>query len=296
MTIYNFEINNGAFRMWDDDGKTDRMLRPPVYPMRIFSKIFIYPTPKVLTIGNIGTIDGVVPTDINDAMAKLNDLAKRTVGEGNVTPLPIGAATESKQDQQITAISNLNANVAKETTQQTGNNVLGSQGANPPTIKGTGILGYIREMYDLYISELDFRNNKQPLSLINSDVIETDNTNTYYLMKSFKKLASASNNKVKIVNISVSNDGSNDNCLILLLKNPTYNNTVTYTTNGLVQESNEENRTITNVGEVIATKGIYRSGNIDLDVTMLGVDDYALAVKPLSSNQDNFGTVNLEFL
>lgn len=299
MTIYNFEVEEGALRIWDDSLRTERFSRK-VYLRRIFGKIYII-TDNIrvnyLSIGDIGTIDGVVPNDLDDALSMLNVLVKQVSESGGGGVVPAGASTESKQDQQITAANAANTKLDSQTALLTSqNNILGSQGANPPTISGTGILGYLRGLFDVVYNDLIFKNTAESQAIQTDDVVETDNNNLIYALKGMKKLASSANNQVRITNISVGNDQSNDSCVIMLLKNPTYNNAPTYTASGLIEYSNQENRIITNKGEELAAITCYRQNQIQLNVLMTGTDDYVLAVKPLSGGQDNFGTINIKFL
>lgn len=301
MTVYNFEIVDGGLQMQDTGNVSNRYFRYGFEPKKVFdTRVEIWSFDKcikTLTFDNFGTIGGVTPTDIDNAVELLNALAKQISSGGGGT-LPAGASTESKQDDIITAINNISGGGgdASEAKQDEQIAILGTEGTTPPTISGTGILGYLRSFFELVFDYLNFEANATRKSFTTDDVVETDNTNTFYLLKSIKKLGSASGNTVFINKISVANDQSNDACVLFLVKNPTYNGGVTYTTDGIFQYSNQEEETIDDLGEVIASIGVYRTGFIDLNIKMTGTDEYALIVKPLSNNQDNYGTINVQYI
>tara|TARA_R110002049_G_C9177884_1_gene563256 strand:- start:16221 stop:17912 length:1692 start_codon:yes stop_codon:yes gene_type:complete len=109
MVIYNFDIQDGALKMSESGGLSERFFRKSFFITRIYSKIYIFSFSvivKSLNIENINTINGVVPVDIADAVDKLNELASM-ISDGGGGALPIGASTELKQNQMIVWLTDI---------------------------------------------------------------------------------------------------------------------------------------------------------------------------------------------
>jgi len=142
----------------------------------------------------------------------------------------------------------------------------------------------------------------KPIALFSKAAVVTNTVGTIYAVKGVKKLPGYRDVAITVTSVGISNTGTSDSGMILLIVNPTLSAPLTYVNTSKVAEGTATNQTITpNTGRVIAAIAADTTGQVGgvndsvlAQVAMSITDDsdeIVLAYMPTSNMQSVFGTM-----
>ena len=173
-------------------------------------------------------------------------------------------------------------------------------------IRSTGGTGSLRYICCNIATEGSINESGKTLSVYNPTSVTTNSVGTIYALKGVKKQATFRDTAIQIIEMSSTSEATNDAGILMMFKNPTLSAPLVYSNVKKIQEANATGQTITAgsgwlVGAI--AKGREAGSTSTLKDNFLAflshelnntMDEYVLAIMPVTSNQKSIGIITVK--